>query len=239
MIPLRVSCIVPVFNGERYLPEALDSILAQSHRPLEIIIVDDGSTDRTPEIARELDGPVRYLRQPNAGPATARNTGIDAATGDLVAFLDHDDLWHPDKLARQVTRFAVRPELDACVTHASNFWISELGKEAERQRDDPRARGVPGFFTSALVVRRPLFERVGRFDPARRHSDDTDWFLRASDQGAIIEVLPDVLTYHRMHHSNMAHIGAAECRHEYLSLLKQSLDRRRARGTSPAATWLA
>src|SRR5437870_1421497 len=121
-----ISCIVSVYNGERYLREALDSILAQTHRPLEIIVADDGSTDRTASVAVGYGDQIRYLCQPNAGTASACNLGLSAAQGDFVAFLAADDLWHPEKLARQITRFRERPQLDLCVTHVKNFWIPEL-----------------------------------------------------------------------------------------------------------------
>src|SRR5262245_57597408 len=100
-LPL-VSCVVPVFNGELYLREALDSILAQSYRPLEIIIADDGSTDGSLAIAREFSADVRYVRHSTAGPAATRNLGLRAARGQFVAFLEADDLWHPDKVLRQM-----------------------------------------------------------------------------------------------------------------------------------------
>jgi GT2 family glycosyltransferase len=160
---------------------------------------------------------------------------LSAATGELVAFLDADDLWHPEKLTRQTARFAARPELDLCVTHARNFWILELLHESAARRTDPREQGVPGYFTSALLARRTLFDRIGPFDPLLRHSDDTEWFLRAADRGAVLELLPEVLTYHRLHHANMSHEGGAEARREYLRLLKQSLDRRRSR-SAPRST---
>ena len=92
-----ISCIVPVFNGERYLGEALESILKQSYQSLQIIVVDDGSTDGTAALVDHYEGQVRFLRQPNAGTAVARNSGLNAAEGEFVAFLDADDLWHPEK----------------------------------------------------------------------------------------------------------------------------------------------
>jgi glycosyltransferase involved in cell wall biosynthesis len=126
-LPL-VSCIVPVSNGERYLREALDSILAQTYRPTEIIVADDGSTDTTPAVATCYGDRIRYVKQDNAGAPTARNRGLRLARGEFVAFLDSDDLWHPEKLERQMRRFEARPELDHCVTHLQNFWITELEK---------------------------------------------------------------------------------------------------------------
>jgi glycosyltransferase involved in cell wall biosynthesis len=231
-----VSCIVPVFNGERYLQEALESILSQTYRPLEIVVVDDGSTDGSPAIAKAFGERVRYVRQPNAGPSSARNLGLSVVTGQFVAFLDADDLWHPEKLARQIARFAAQPEFDLCITYARNFWTPELLEQPARRHDDPREEGVPGYFTSALLARRALFDRVGPFNPLLMYSDDTEWFLRVADHGAVLELLPEVLTYHRMHHTNMSHQRGADCRHEYLLLLKQSLDRRRGRNDPRSAT---
>jgi glycosyltransferase involved in cell wall biosynthesis len=231
-----VSCIVPVFNGERYLQEALESIRSQTYRPLDIVVVDDGSTDGSADIAKAFRERVRYVRQSNAGPSSARNSGLTVATGEFVAFLDQDDLWHQEKLARQIARFAARPELDLCVTYARNFWSPELLEGTDRHQNDPREQGVPGYFTSALLARRMLFDKVGRFDPSLTHSDDTEWFLRAADLGAVSELLPEVLTYHRMHHSNLGYQKGADCRREYLLLLKQSLDRRRGRSAPRSPT---
>jgi len=104
MSTLRVTCVIPVYNGERFLGNALDSALGQSRPPDEIIVVDDGSTDATAAVAARYGGRIAYHRHENAGPAVARNRGIKAGCGDLVAILDADDLWHTDKLARQVAR---------------------------------------------------------------------------------------------------------------------------------------
>jgi len=140
-----ISCIVPAFNGEHYRGEALDSILSQTYRPLEILVVDDGSTDRTAALVTSYRDRVRSLFQPNAGQAAARNLGLSEARGEFVAFLDQDDLWHPEKVERQMARFAVRPELDLCVTHACNFWIPEVRERAARYRDHRRMAGsLPG-----------------------------------------------------------------------------------------------
>jgi glycosyltransferase involved in cell wall biosynthesis len=224
---------VLVFNGEPYLREAVESILAQTHRPLEIVVADDGSTDASPRIAREFGERVRYLRQDTAGPSATRNFGLAAATGSFVAFLEADDLWHPDKLSRQIAHFDARPELDVCVTHARNVWIPELAAEAARHGDDPRAHGVPGFIVSAIMARRTLFERVGLFDTTLTFTGHTDWLLRAVDQGGVVEALPEVLTYHRMHHTNLTRRRAAACRAEYLRMLNMSLARRRRGGSPP------
>src|SRR5262245_14569920 len=124
-----ISCIVPVFNGERYVAEALDSILAQTYGPIEVVVIDDRSTDGTRRLVTFYAEQVRYLWQPNSGPPRARNFGLSVAKGEFIAFLDADDLWQPKKLSLQMACFRERPELDFCVTHCQVFWIPELHEE--------------------------------------------------------------------------------------------------------------
>jgi glycosyltransferase involved in cell wall biosynthesis len=223
-----ISCIVPVFNGETYIGEALDSILAQTYCSFEIIVSDDGSTDKTAEVVTAFGGQVRYLRHSNQGPAAARNCGIQLAAGEFVAFLDADDLWHPQKLERQLERFQRRPELDYCVTHVENFWVPELQDEAAKYRDHRISKPLPGYVTGTLMARRAVFQRIGTFNAALGHGDSTDWFLRASRYGAVSELLPDVLMYRRLHHNNRSRVRAAMSRDEFLRLVKSRLDRKRA-----------
>src|SRR5262249_463443 len=156
-----ISCIVPVFNGERYLREALESIFNQTYRPLEVIVIDDGSTDSTPSVVAGYGERVVHLRQANAGPGAAPHLRLRAAHGEFVAFLDARDLWPPETLARQMARFEARPELDVSVTHLQNFWIAELQEEAARWRDHRLLRPLPAYSLTALLARRVLFDRVG------------------------------------------------------------------------------
>jgi glycosyltransferase involved in cell wall biosynthesis len=227
-----ISCIVPVFNAERYLRETLDSVMGQTYRPLEIIVADDGSTDATASVAAAFGDRVRYLLQPNGGPAAARNLGLRAVCGEFVAFIDQDDLWNPEKLARQMARFQARPELDLCVTHLQLFWVSELRVEEIRFRGNRLTRPLPGYITGTLLARRAVFERVGPFDARLRYGDSMDWFLRAADQGCVMELLPDVLLQHRMHPDNLSRREASSSREEFLKILKCSLDQRRSRKDS-------
>ena len=229
MQSLLISCIVPVYNGERYLGEAIDSILAQTYRPLEIIVADDGSSDGTPAVVTRYGIEVRYLSQPNSGPAAARNLGLSTALGDFVAFLDADDLWHPEKLARQMARFQDRSELDYCVAYVQNFWIPELREEAEKFRDHRISKALPGYVSSTLLARRSVFDAVGLFDPALDHGDSMEWFLRAAEHGTVMELLPDVLLYRRLHQANRSRFLASRSRDHFLGILKASLDRRRSR----------
>src|SRR5262245_22103537 len=170
-----ISCIVPVYNGEPYLKEAIDSVLAQTYRPIEIIVVDDGSTDGTADKAVGYGDRVLYVHQKNAGPAAARNCGVSAAHGEFIAFLDADDLWHTHKLELQVQPFRTRQDLGYCVTHCQNFWVPELAEEAEQYRNHRIALPMPGYVTGTLLARRTAFETVGAFNTNLGHGDSTDW----------------------------------------------------------------
>lgn len=226
-----VSCIVPVFNGALYLSEALESIFAQSYQPLEVIVVDDGSTDDTPAVIARFADRIRSARQENAGPASARNRGIELARGPLIAFLDADDLWHADKLQEQVACLAERPDADGCVTHTQNFWIDELRAEAEQHRDHRVAQPLPAYLASTLTARRSVFETIGRFDTALGFGHSTDWFLRARAHGVVIVEIPLVRYYRRLHHSNRSRRMGHQSREEFLQLVKSHLDRKRGRDT--------
>lgn len=222
-----ITCIIPVYNGERYLREAIDSIFQQTYPSLELIVADDGSTDRTRAVIASYGDKIRCLSQPNSGPATARNLGVRAATGEYVAFLDADDVWHPEKLERQIARFDARPGLDCCVTHVQNFWVPESRDEEERFRDHRVSKPLPGYVTQTLLARRRLFQAVGLFDTTLDHGDSTDWFIRAEQYGAVMELMPDVLLYRRLHQTNRSRLLASNSRDEFLKIVKAHLDHQR------------
>jgi glycosyltransferase involved in cell wall biosynthesis len=226
MSPL-ISCIVPVFNGERYLAEALESVLTQTHRPIELIVVDDGSTDRTAEILAAFGARIRSLWQPNTGPAAARNLGLREARGGFIAFQDADDIWHPEKLTRQMERFRARPELDISVTGVQNFWEPALRDDDPRYQDLRNRVPWPGYCCPTMLARRGVFEVVGSFNNAMRSASDDEWFIRAAEQKVIVELLPAVLLRRRLHSSNLTLQTSAHGFATRLRLLKASLDRRR------------
>ena len=221
-----ISCVIPAYNAERYLAEALESVLSQTYRPIEIVVVDDGSTDGTADVVRSFGDAIQYLHQANGGCSVARIAGIEATTGELIALLDADDIWLPNKLERQAGEFARRPELDALFGYVQNFWIDELQDEAERFRDHRIAHPLPGYTADTMMVRRSAFHRYGPFAPVR-HAEITEWILRARHAGATIDIVTEVLVRRRIHQTNLSRQFQDRSRNAFLDLVKSHLDRKR------------
>jgi glycosyltransferase involved in cell wall biosynthesis len=145
------------------------------------------------------------VRQPNAGPGSARNRGIGLATGSFLSFLDADDLWHADKLERQVRALESNPAAGFCLTYVKNFWIEELAQERDRLKDHPFSQPTLGYVCQCLLARRSVFDLVGRFDETKKIGEDTDWFLRARFAGVSSENLTDILVERRIHGKNLSY----------------------------------
>lgn len=228
----EVSHVIPVFNGETTIAEAIESVLGQTLPPRELIVVDDGSIDGTRNEVGRFRDRIVYRRQENAGVSAARNHGLRIAKGDWLAFLDADDRVHPDKLALQLAAARRRPELELCDGHARYFWSEELSDEQResdrRYRHDFWKRAAPGHIDTWLA-RRDLFERFGFFDENLDYSEDTDWYLRVRDGGAILETLPEILAYRRLHRGNITARDRAGQTNGIARAIKSSLDRRRGR----------
>jgi glycosyltransferase involved in cell wall biosynthesis len=217
-----------VRDGERYVEEAVRSVLDQSFDSLELIAVDDGSTDRTAEILRESGPTVRVLHQPPAGLAAAVNDGMRAARGAFFAFVDADDLWTPRKLELQMGVLAADPEVDLAFGHVRQFVSPEL---TERQRTELVCppHPAPGYLKGAMLIRREAFASVGPFDTTFRLGDFVDWFSRAKDQGLKGVMLPDVVLLRRLHEGNTTR-RTTESQIDYARIARAALSRRRAGG---------
>lgn len=219
-----VSCVIPVHNTERYLGDAIDSALAQTYRPVEIIVIDDGSVDDTPKVIAGYGDRVIAARQENAGAPSARNHGLRLAQGEFVAFLDADDLWHKEKLAIQTEFLEQHPDVGYCLAHMQNFWVDELADEARRYRDHKLAKPMAGTIAT-LLARRELFASVGPLNAELRNRDMHDWMMRADRMGIPRQTLPQVLLSRRIHDAN---VSRQRPREELFDIIKQSLaDRRR------------
>jgi glycosyltransferase involved in cell wall biosynthesis len=229
---MRISAIIPAYNAERFIGAALDSVATQRPSPCEIIVVDDGSHDRTGEIvgAKSIPG-LRLIRQDNAGPSAARNAALALARGDWIAFLDADDLWAADKLALQTRLAAAREEVDIWLGATEGVAIEAAPASAGAFMASFTSR--PFLQLGAAFVRRSLFDRIGLFDPALTFGEDLDWLMRAQEGGAVIQAHPETVLCYRRHGANLTNDRPRRDR-DFLRVLKKSVDRRRAdRGPPP------
>ena len=220
-----VSVIIPVYNGERFLSAALDSVFAQDYRPMEVIVVDDGSTDHTAEIVSNYTE-VRYLHQANQGPGAARNTGIAVAHGEFVAFLDADDIWLPKKLNTQMGYLLEHPQVGYVI--ARMHFILETGIEWPAHWDREHfLQDPPIFLPSALLVRKVILEQVGMFDQQLSTAEDRDWFARANHLNVPMAVIDSVLLHRRIHDRNIS-VNTAGSIKNLFTVLRRSAARNRA-----------
>lgn len=220
-----ISVIIPAYNREGYLREAIDSILAQTAGRFEIIVIDDGSTDSTAAIAQSYGDPVQCHSQPNQGIGAALNHGLRLATGEWLAFLDSDDLWAPEKTPIQLAHFARHPQLDLVFGHGTEFISPEIpaGQITLGSRPtDPR----PMQSYCALLARREAFLRVGRFDEKLALGQFIDWQARARALGLREDMVTATVLHRRIHGNNTTMRRHADYR-DYLKILKDHLDRKR------------
>lgn len=226
-----VSVIMPVYNGEAYLAEAIESIHLQNYRPLEIILVDDGSTDNTAKLVSGLQGNIRYFYQPNSGPPAARNRGLRMAHGDVIAFLDCDDLWCENKLRTQLAYFVKDPSLEIVLGYTQFVRDTSAGKGI---RELQKLSGPwPAMSLGSSIMRRNVFGRVGFLDEDQLFGDDCDWFLRAKELGIKMVIHQDVTQFYRRHGANITNQIQVD-RKYFILTLKKSLDRRRLEKEGPA-----
>jgi glycosyltransferase involved in cell wall biosynthesis len=231
-----VSVIIPAFNSERFLDEALASVRAQTYAPVETIVVDDGSSDGTAAIARAQPG-VTLIEQENRGPSAARNRGFHASRGEFVAFHDADDVMTPDKLAVQVGHMLEHPgvgcvlaEQELIVEEGAElpFWVEGSKVETVMPPRPPELEDEPMVHPMSMVVKREAFEQVGGFDESMRAAEDFDWMLRAAEEQIEIARLSEVLLLRRVHPNSLTQ-NAAASRAGLFRAFKARIERHRAR----------
>jgi len=222
-----ISVIIPVYNGERFLAEAIQSVLDQTLPPDEIIVVDDGSTDGSAAIvtgmARTSLSPIHYRYQENQGPAAARNCALTVATGAMIAFMDADDLWLPDKSRQQTAVLATHPAAGVAWGDAITFGGASV--------EEARAVGKvipahPMFLLQSMLFRRTVLDQVGAFDEQLRVGEDVDWLLRAIDHGVKSVLHRDLAVYYRRHETNLTADRDA-ARRTFHTMFQRAMQRRR------------
>ena len=226
MQPKLISAIIPAYNAEKYLSQAIDSVLAQTYRPIEIVVTDDGSTDFTAAIARSYPE-VRNVHQSNQGPPVARNTGLRNSTGEMIAFLDADDYWPPHYLMVQSQYLAKHGELGCVVGRFQNFieigtekpdWVAEYMLE-----EDAVSLGL-----QASLIHRWVFDKVGAFNERYRIADDVEWFFRVREAGISIGFTSSIMVCRRIHDAYISQDQRAVAP-ATIRILKEHMDRKRGR----------
>jgi glycosyltransferase involved in cell wall biosynthesis len=223
---MNIGVVIPVRDGERYLAEALDSVLAQTHAPADVVVVDDGSADGTAAIAASYAPHVRCVSQAAAGIGAARNRGVAEVRGDFLTFLDGDDAWPLDRLARQVAAFAQMPAPDLVFGHMEQFISPELSAEERAALVCPD-RAQPATLANTMLLSRAVWDRVGPFSTTAVRSEFLDWLLRARELD-LREVMVDATVLRRRLHGTNHGRVKQDVGSEYALILKAALDRRRA-----------
>ncbi len=214
-----VSVIIPAYNAEKYLSCAIGSVLAQTWKASEVIVVDDGSTDNTAAIAAGFRD-VRLIRNTHSGAAATRNLGVRQATGRYLAFLDADDLWLPDKLDRQLVHLAHTPKAKAVFGKIRQFVSPEL-PESERSRYQCSPDPAPGTHSGCLLIERAVFLRVGLFTETLPAGEFIEWMIRARRQDLEFPMLEDVVMLRRIHGGNITLTDKTSLHRSYLQIIRQ------------------
>lgn len=233
MTPPLISVMIGVYNAEQYLAESIESVFAQTYRPLELIVVDDGSDDGSGDVACSYGAALTYVRQENAGNGSARNHAVRLASGEFFAFLDADDRFVPTKLAHQFAALDADPTLDIVFGHVREFVSPELSELQRATVRPPAPQPLPWPAPNLMLIRRESFARVGPFSESVRVGVTVDWYARAAEAGLRSTMLSEVVLERRLHLTNNG-LRERDSRLQYLHVLKAALDRRRAQA-SPAS----
>lgn len=219
-----VSVIIPVYNGSKYLSEAIDSVANQTYTPLEIIMVDDGSTDDSVRIAESFHK-IKIIKQKNQGNASARNEGIKKSQGKFISFLDADDYWTRDKIKTQIEFLLGNTEFDCVVGKFKNFF--QPGEKIPQYINkmvflNPKKGEM--LCLGTLLAPITLFDRVGLFNRSLRIGVDLDWFFKAREIGIKIGKIPEILMFRRLHGSNISYRIIPS---ELIEIFRDSIKRKR------------
>ncbi len=225
MEKFSISVIIPVFNGEAYLSEAIQSVLEQSVNPFEVIVVNDGSTDNSKQIAHSFISEIKLINQTNKGCGNARNNGILASQGNYLAFLDADDLWVETKLEQQIDIIKNKNMLDMVFGGVEQFVSPELDNNGEKKLRN-ELKVMPGYIAGTMLIKKDTFLKVGMFNEKLEVGEYIDWFGRARDMGLNYHLSDAIVLKRRIHNNNMG-VYLRNKNKDYTTVLRAALERKR------------
>jgi glycosyltransferase involved in cell wall biosynthesis len=216
-----ISIIMPIYNTERYLSESVESVLNQTYSPIELICVNDSSTDNSLNILKSYKEIIIVNNDKNLGAGVSRNKGIEAARGEFIAFIDADDIWLKEKLAAQMKQFQLNPDLDISFTYMKCFISPELSEETKKLRYCPPSP-MPGNCAGTMLIKKDSLKKAGGFEARWKVAEFLSWFNNAREHGLIVKILNEVFMHRRIHDANTG-ITQRSSRMEYLKIARELL----------------
>lgn len=219
-----ISVIIPTYNSERYLSSAIESVLNQTYLNYELLVVDDGSTDSSTQIAQSFANHIHYLYKPWSGIYLTRDYGVKASASEWIAFLDADDLWLENKLSLQMQAVIDNPQIDMFFTHVEEFYEDNAPSDIRRLHT-----AVAGVIPSTLLIRRSAWNSIVMNTTNQQTGEFVEWYAKALEAGLSTLILPQTLAKRRVHANNISVQQRNQKNQQLLHTLKASLDRRRAK----------
>ena len=222
-----VSVVIPVYNAERYIKAAITSVIDQTLKTAEIIVVDDCSTDNSRKVISGFKGINLIESEKNMGVGYSRNRGVEMSTGEFITFLDADDFWVKEKLKVQINILLKKRSIDGVFGEFENFFEQgaiiplNIQKEIFLRPESGKIKAL-----GTMMVRRKVFERVGMFSESIKFGEDLDWFIRASDSDIKFQFYPHLFMYRRLHESNLSYSSLDNKKH-LIDIFKNSIKRKR------------
>jgi glycosyltransferase involved in cell wall biosynthesis len=224
----QVTVLIGVYNGEKYLAEAIETVIAQNCDSIEIMVINDGSTDGTEEVIKSYGSKVRHLSQSNLGQPSALNLGLSQVQSPYIAFLDADDLYLPDRILLQVEFLEDNPHVDFVFGSVEQFFCSTLSLEEREKWICPRGI-TSGYLAAAGLFRKECFERVGPFNEEYRIGSFIDWYMRSQERGLKAGLMSDLVLRRRIHGNNIG-MNSPNAKQSYVQIVTAALKRRQLVG---------
>lgn len=222
----KISIVIPVYNGQSHLAEAIESALHQDYKDKEVLVINDGSTDASQKVIDSFKDQIRSTFQENRGLGASRNRGVSLAKGSYLAFLDQDDRWERFKLSLQMEEMRLFQAQDPLIfSHVQQFLCPSLSEEERQQISLPQPI-LPGYHAGTLLVSQKRFQQIGGFCEEKKIGEFMEWYLRALECFAPVRMLQQVTMHRRIHRTNMGRQPERFHRTDFLKILKDSLQRR-------------